>query len=148
MEARLEKIVCLETNLDHLSGEELGQALSVLNEMPQVLDALYLPGTGKKNRPAGLLLALCRPEDEEETVLAIFRHTHTLGVRRQITERWVLARQKGTARVFGLEAPAKTYRIEGTEYARPEADAVGHAAREKGVGAPAARFGSKPWDEE
>ena len=36
--------------------------------------------------------------------------------------------------------PAKLYEIEGQSYVRVEAEAVGRAAREKGLGAPALRL--------
>lgn len=58
-----EDVMQLECHLDHLTGEELGTALEQLAAAADVLDVLWLPGTGKKNRPAGLLpgaLPSCR----------------------------------------------------------------------------------------
>lgn len=135
-----EIIVKLETAIDHLSGEELGLALEALNEMPETLDALFLPGIGKKNRPAGLLQVLCAPGHEETLCAAIFRHTHTLGVRIQKIERVVLPRFADNAEVDGEILPAKIYEVEGYAFARPEADALRGLARRRKTGAPALRF--------
>lgn len=75
---RKETIIKLESTIDHLSGEEIGFALQVLNEMQEVLDASYFCGIGKKNRPCGKLEVLCARGNEELVISAIFRHTHTL----------------------------------------------------------------------
>ena len=72
-----EDVMQLECHLDHLTGEELGTALEQLAAAADVLDVLWLPGTGKKNRPAGLLRVLCRPADTENVARAVLRHTHT-----------------------------------------------------------------------
>lgn len=130
----------LETHLDHLTGEELGQALTALADMPEVLDVLWLPGVGKKNRPSGLLRVLCLMENESVAEQAILRHTHTLGIRRQRLERLVSPRSAVTARIAGRDMPAKRYEIEGRSYVRPEAEAVGRAAQDDGLGAPALRL--------
>lgn len=130
----------LETHLDHLTGEELGQALTALADMPEVLDVLWLPGMGKKSRPSGLLRVLCLTDHEGVTEQAVLRHTHTLGIRLQRLERLVSPRSAATAHVAGRDMPAKRYKIEGRSYVRPEADAVGRAAQEDGLGAPALRL--------
>ena len=134
----------LETHIDHLTGEELGQALTVLADMPEVLDVLWLPGTGKKNRPSGLLRVLCLVGDEDAASRAVVRHTHTLGLRCQRMERLVLPRRAATARVAGRDMPAKLYEVEGRGYVRPEADALGRAAHEDGLGTPALRLAAEP----
>lgn len=137
---KLEKIVLFETSLDHLTGEELGQALNSLNEMDIVLDAIFLTGIGKKNRPSGLLQVLCLPEHESATRDAIFRHTHTLGLRRQYIERYVLPRSQGEVSVSGGSIPAKIYEINGQKFARPEADQLARIARKHNQGTPALRI--------
>lgn len=136
-----EPVVQLETHLDHLSGEELGLALTALSAMDCILDALWLPGIGKKNRPAGLLRVLCRTCDEAAAAAAVFRHTHTLGLRRQTLERTVLPRAATAVLLDGEQVAAKEYDLEGRTYVRPEADALRDLAARRGVGAPALRFG-------
>ncbi|MDR1856584.1 MAG: LarC family nickel insertion protein [Desulfovibrio sp.] len=135
-----EIVVQIETHLDHLTGEELGMALEALAEAPGALDVLWLPGTGKKNRPAGLLRVLCLPRHVEEVSGLVFRHTHTLGLRRQFLERRVLPREAAQVDCGGRIVPAKAYAVEGRRHARPEADAVQERARELGVGAPGLRI--------
>lgn len=137
---RYEKITLLETSIDHLTGEELGLALEALSLAPEILDVLYLPGIGKKNRPAGLLQVICLPESEIAARDAIFRHTHTLGIRRSEPGRYVLPRKQTTVNIEGRELAAKEHLLEGKAYARPEADALKSLAASLGVGAPALRL--------
>lgn len=141
-----ESVAQLETHLDHLTGEELGAALEALAAMPEVLDVLWLPGIGKKSRPSGLLRLLCAPRHRKLVAEAVLRHTHSLGVRHCVLQRTVLPRSAGCCAVGqalgqdGLLLPAKFYRLEGRDYARPEADAVREAATSLGVGTPALRM--------
>ena len=134
-----EAVVQFESHIDHLNGEDLGAALTALSAMPEVLDVLWLPGVGKKNRPAGLLRVLCLPGQRGCVAEAILRHTHTLGLRVQCLERMVAPRHTAVAEVAGQQLPAKEYVIEGQTYIRPEADALEAAARQRGVGMPALR---------
>lgn len=138
-----ETIVELETNIDHLTGEELGMALNELNAMPEALDAFYINVVGKKNRPAGILTVLCHVADEDAICKAIFRHTHTLGIRIRKMERVILDRREDREKLCGETIAAKHYEIEGTEFSRPEADEIHRLARLRDVGAPAFRFGRK-----
>lgn len=135
-----EDVCQLECHLDHLSGEELGQAIEALATSPDVLDVLWLAGTGKKNRPSGALRVLCLPAAQEEALRLVFRHTHSLGVRIQRLQRAVLPRRGGAAMCDGVRMPAKCYELEGRTYLRVEADALGHRAAERGIGMPALRF--------
>lgn len=136
----LEEIIQFDTALDHLTGEELGMALESLNNMPEVLDAIFLPGIGKKNRPAGLLQVICRPEFELCVRDAIFRHTHALGIRRQVIERYILERRAASVKVAGETVPAKAHLLEDKLYVRPEAEGIRELARKFGAGAPGLRF--------
>ncbi|MTJ93113.1 MAG: DUF111 family protein [Desulfovibrio sp.] len=134
-----ESVIQLESHIDHLNGEDLGMALTALSAMTEVLDVLWLPGVGKKNRPAGLLRVLCLPEQRRNVADAVLRHTHTLGLRVQCLERMVAPRHAAMAEVAGQRLPAKEYVIDGQTYVRPEADALEAAARQRGVGVPALR---------
>ena len=139
-----ERIVKLETNVDHLTGEEIGAAIRALNELDEVLDASYFSGLGKKNRPCGKLEALCHEGAEEAVARAIFRHTHSLGVRILPMERFVLERSEGRAQVAGREARAKNYRVDGSDFQRLEAGELERLAKELGQGMPALRLGKGP----
>jgi uncharacterized protein (TIGR00299 family) protein len=82
----------LEANLDDLSPEILatvpGACLAA-----GALDAWLTPILMKKGRPAHLLSALCRPEDEAAVEAALFRHSSTLGIRSLGVERVALERR-------------------------------------------------------
>ena len=140
-----ESVALLESHIDHLTGEELGAALEELSALPQVLDVLWLPGLGKKNRPAGALRVLCLPQHATAVQQAFFRHTHTLGLRIQVMDRAVLPREAvQTACSLSKETqtslPAKKYRLEGADYVRTESDALREAARQQGLGMVALRL--------
>lgn len=135
-----EDVCQLECHLDHLSGEELGQAIEALAASPAVLDVLWLAGTGKKNRPSGALRVLCLPAAQEEALRLVFRHTHSLGVRLQRLQRVVLPRSADWLTRDGVRLPAKRYELEGRAYIRAEADALARCAAERGLGMPALRL--------
>lgn len=135
-----EQVVQLETHIDHLTGEEVGAALTALTADDCVLDALWLAGIGKKNRPAGLMRVLCLPGNENDAMRLLFRHTHTLGIRRQLLDRVVLPRRAAEKGVDGEVLQAKEYVLEGRDYLRAEADALADSAGKRGVGMPALRF--------
>lgn len=139
-ETGTETVAVLETHLDHLTGEELGAALEVLAALPEVLDVLWLPGTTKKNRPGGALRVLCLPRNMDGVADAVFRHTHTLGLRRQVMERLVLGREAIRHETPHGSLPAKAYILENHRYVRPENDALRTVAAAQGVGLPALRF--------
>lgn len=139
-ELRTEQIIVLETTVDHITGEEIGNALEQLNNMTEILDLVYIPATGKKNRPCGVMQAICRPEDEDVSVQALFRHTHALGIRRLPMERYVLPRSATSVLARGQKVKAKTHELEGRSYTRPEADELARLASAQNLGMPALRF--------
>lgn len=75
-----DKIVLLETNLDHLSGEIIGNLFDNLIE-EGALDVTITPILMKKNRPGHLLRVISKPEDQENILRRIFKETGTLGIR-------------------------------------------------------------------
>ncbi len=143
-----EKIIKFETSIDHLTGEEIGAALTFLNNLSQVLDASYFIGIGKKNRPCGKLEVLCHIGDQDFVAREIFRHTHTLGLRIGEIERLTLERsiEKTEAGTDGIQT--KCYILDGVRYMRPEADALVREAEKKGIGLPALRIKNIPFNSE
>jgi uncharacterized protein (TIGR00299 family) protein len=126
-----EKITVLETNIDHLTGEELGHALAELSTAG-ALDVIFLPGVMKKNRPGGLLQVLCRVEDQNRLCDLIFAQTMTLGVRMTETVRTVLPRSTAVRPSPWGEMEAKRMELDGEEYSRPEFEALKALAAKTG----------------
>lgn len=127
----LERIMVLETNVDHLTGEEIGGAFGVLLEAG-ALDVLFLPGVMKKNRPGGLLQVQCRPEDLDRMRDQVFAQTMTLGLRITEATRAVLPRGAAIRPSPWGDLAAKEMVVEGERYARPEFEALQDLARRTG----------------
>ena len=88
----IETLLLLETNLDDMPGEWLGPLLDLLLDAG-ALDAWLTPIQMKKNRPAVMLSALCRPEEAADLRALIFLHTSTLGLRQREVQRFSLPRR-------------------------------------------------------
>jgi hypothetical protein len=86
-------VMVLETNLDDVTGEQIGFAVETLFGLG-ALDVFTAAIQMKKNRPGVLLTVICRREQKQEMERAIFEHTGTLGVRTRRQTRTVLPRAK------------------------------------------------------
>jgi pyridinium-3,5-bisthiocarboxylic acid mononucleotide nickel chelatase len=91
VEDESDQVIVLETNLDDISGEQIGFALEVAWRLG-ALDAFTIPIQMKKNRPGTLLTVICRPEDKRSMEQAISDHTGTLGIRSRIQSRYTVPR--------------------------------------------------------
>ncbi|GAB4308062.1 MAG: nickel pincer cofactor biosynthesis protein LarC [Promethearchaeota archaeon] len=91
----LERVRVLETNVDDVTGEDLGEMVTRLLEAG-ALDVHLVPTTTKKNRP-GVLARVVAPSEPPETsdrlVGIVFATTGTLGVRQRVELRECLDRQ-------------------------------------------------------
>lgn len=75
-----DKIDVIETNIDHLTGEELGYLFDKLLEAG-ASDVSITPIIMKKNRPGNLLKVIAKKEKREALVKLIFKETGSLGIR-------------------------------------------------------------------
>lgn len=75
-----DNVSILETNLDSITGEVLGNTFDKLMEAG-ALDVTVIPVLMKKNRPGHLLRVISKPKDSDTVAEAIIRETGTLGVR-------------------------------------------------------------------
>ncbi len=133
-----DEVVQLESNIDHLSGEELGYCFGVLMDAG-ALDVLYLPGVMKKNRPGGVLRVLCEPARLAGVQEAFFRHTHTLGIRRTRVERVLVQRRGGVRETRLGPLETKEYTLGDVTVSRPEHEALAAFARKSGRSLPELR---------
>lgn len=126
--ALCDKIIKLETNIDDSTSEALGFVMDELFASG-ALDVQYLPCFMKKNRPAWLLVVLCKVEDAAKTEKIIFTHTTTIGIRRAEMERTRLARSECSVEVFGESANVKVVDVYGEKHFYPEYECVSRIAR-------------------
>ena len=109
----------LTTNIDHLTGEELGVFLESMMQAG-ALDVIHLPGTMKKNRPGCQVQVMCRPDNLSSVQDAFFRHSLTLGIRVQLQERFLLPRRSTGVKLKNRDVQAKEIFLDGRSYVRPE----------------------------
>jgi len=91
-EALCDCVWVLDTNLDDMTGEQVGYCMEKLAEAG-VLDAFTKPVQMKKGRPGVQVTVLCEPERLRAAEEVLWRHTTTLGIRRCLWQRSKLRRQ-------------------------------------------------------
>ena len=121
----LEDLVVLETNVDDVTGETLGAAVSLLLA-DGALDAWITPVLGKKGRPAHVVSVLCRPDRVDALERRLLRETGSLGARRSRVGRHALSRTFTTVEIDGVLVCVKR----GPYGAKPEHDDVIALAQE------------------
>ena len=131
-EGGTEELLELSCNLDDMTGEEIGFALSALLEAG-ALDAWTIPIGMKKSRPGVLLSCLCREGKREELLRCLFRHTTTLGVRERRCTRTALARTTETAHTPYGDVRVKVSQGWGGTKRKAEYDDLASLAKENGV---------------
>ena len=128
-----DSVVVLETNLDDVSGEILGEFIEGTLRAG-ALDAFHVPVVMKKNRPGILLTVLCEASEADRLTARILRHTSAFGVRRSVLERRKLRREMIRVRTEFGEIPVKLGWLDGDRVqAAPEFDACRDKAVQAGV---------------
>ncbi|MFX0018236.1 MAG: nickel pincer cofactor biosynthesis protein LarC [Promethearchaeota archaeon] len=94
----IEDITTLETDVDDISGELIGNFIKTL-ETKQVLDIQVIPSITKKNRPSHVIKVLCRPENNFEIIETIISELGTLGVRFNTIKRVCIDRELITTKI-------------------------------------------------
>jgi uncharacterized protein (DUF111 family) len=103
-EEESEDLWLLEAALDDATGEEMGLAIEILQEVS--LEAHVVQALGKKGRPLFLLRVLARDNQLEEVLQRYFRDTPTIGVRY-----WPVGRMKMERHVERGELVTEGYRL-------------------------------------
>ncbi|MDO5028204.1 MAG: nickel pincer cofactor biosynthesis protein LarC [Bacillota bacterium] len=86
-------LVELQCSLDDITGEEVGFLYEVLLDQG-ALEVYSSPITMKKSRPGILLTVLTRPENKDQVLRLIFKHSPTLGVKEFALKRHSLDRRE------------------------------------------------------
>ncbi len=123
----------LETNLDDMTGEEIGYCTEKLLEA-DALDVFSTPVQMKKNRPGVQLTVLCRPEDLRTLEGLLWRETSTLGVRRALWQRTKLVREFETVQTPWGPVRVKIARLGGQVIrGKPEFEDCRRLAQRHGI---------------
>ena len=80
IEKYTQKVSVIETNVDDVSGEILGNFINKLKN-ENVLDIQIIPSITKKNRPSYIIQILCHPEYTTKFIEKTIHELGTLGVR-------------------------------------------------------------------
>jgi len=78
--AESDEVDVIETNIDHLTGEEIGYLFDVLLDAG-ASDVSITPIIMKKNRQGSLLKVISRKDKREDILNEIFKETGSLGIR-------------------------------------------------------------------
>ena len=101
-----DKIDVIETNIDHLTGEEIGYLFDLLLDAG-ASDVSITPIIMKKNRQGSLLKVISRKDKRDDLVNIIFKETGSLGIRIAPNIHRGIAKR---------EFVKKTFEIKGKEY--------------------------------
>lgn len=107
-ESKSDEIDVIETNIDHLTGEEIGYLFDVLLDAG-ASDVSVTPTIMKKNRQGSLLKVISKRSKRDELVNLIFKETGTLGIRISPNIHRGLAKREFVKRTFEIEG--KDYEV-------------------------------------
>ena len=126
-------VVILQTNLDDISSELLGQFMERALAAG-ALDVFYAPIQMKKNRPGVLLSVLCASADADKFAEMVLRETTAFGVRRHSSERRKLKREVRRIQTSFGEVEVKIGRLDGKAVQiAPEFESCRQLAERTGV---------------
>ena len=126
-----QSVVEFTCSLDDISAEKIGFAIEQIFQAGAV-EAYTIPVTMKKSRPGNLLCAMCLEKDKQKVLEAIFKHTTTLGVRQNISQRYALDRTIETVETDFGPVRVKKSKGFGLERQKFEYEDLAKIARETG----------------
>jgi pyridinium-3,5-bisthiocarboxylic acid mononucleotide nickel chelatase len=124
-------IWCLESDMDHISGEIMADVAGRLMQQGS-LDVSWCPVFMKKGRPGYRLSVICAQEKKQELIDLIMIHTRTLGVRMQRMERVVAHREVSTSELLKSEIQEKKCSYANTSFSKPEYESLAKLSKETG----------------
>ena len=86
-----DSVIILETNVDDVSGEILGNMLEKIMKKG-AKDVTITPAITKKSRPTNLISVICDTDSMNSVLDLLFSETGTLGIRIRASERFIVPR--------------------------------------------------------
>ena len=127
----LEQVIEFTCNLDDISAERLAFATEQLFQAGAI-EVYTIPVTMKKSRPGNLLCVMCLQSNKEKILQAIFKHTTTLGIRENISNRYFLDRHIETVKTKFGDIRVKCAQGYGVTRRKYEYEDLARLARETG----------------
>ena len=128
----LEQVIEFTCNLDDISAERIAFAMEQLFAAGAI-EAYTIPVTMKKSRPGNLLCVMCMESDKEKILSTIFKHTTTLGVRENISNRYFLDRKIETIKTEFGDVRIKLAEGYGVKRSKYEYEDLAAIARKTGL---------------
>lgn len=125
----MEDIAELSCNIDDMTAEELAYGAQVLRDAG-ALEVYTTAANMKKDRPGMVFTCICRREDRTNLVALMFRHLSTLGIRVNLSQRYVLDRTIETRHTELGPVRVKVSRGFGVEKEKPEFEDLKQLAQE------------------
>ena len=125
-------IVQLCCNLDDMTAEAIGFAEEQLFAAG-ALEVYTIPAQMKKSRPGILLSVLCQEKEKAKIIRLIFQHTTTLGIRENISRRYILSRDVKNIKTELGEVHVKMSSGYGVVREKFEYEDIARIAREQGI---------------
>jgi hypothetical protein len=133
-----DEIDVIETNIDHLTGEEIGYLFDVLLNAG-ASDVSITPIIMKKNRQGSLLKVISRNENREDILNVIFKETGSLGIRIAPNIHRGIAKREFAVETFNIngkdyDVTFKTGYVNGRVISRrPEYEDLKRIAKDSGL---------------
>jgi pyridinium-3,5-bisthiocarboxylic acid mononucleotide nickel chelatase len=126
-----DSVICMESEMDHISGEIMADAASRLMQAG-ALDVSWTPVFMKKGRPGYRLMVICEPTKMQELADKIMLCTRTLGIRMQRMERIIAKREIAQAKFLDMEIREKHCSYKGVAFSKPEYESLAKIAEKTG----------------
>jgi uncharacterized protein (TIGR00299 family) protein len=124
-----DRVYELAVNLDDMTGEAIGYLCEQIREAG-TLDVWQVAAAFKKGRPGTIVHCLCQAKDLERVEATIFKHSLSIGIRRQLWERTKLERENVTLETEFGTVRAKVSRLpDGSVYRKFEYEDCARIAR-------------------
>ena len=125
-------IVQLCCNLDDMTAEAIGFAEEQLFAAG-ALEVYTIPAQMKKSRPGILLSVLCQEKEKAKIIRLIFQHTTTLGIRENMSRRYILSRDVKNIKTELGDVRVKMSSGYGVAREKFEYEDIARIAREQGI---------------
>ena len=125
-------IVQLCCNLDDMTAEAIGFAEEQLFAAG-ALEVYTIPAQMKKSRPGILLSVLCQEKEKAKIIRLIFQHTTTLGIRENMSRRYILSRDVKNIKTELGDVRVKMSSGYGVVREKFEYEDIARIAREQGI---------------